>query len=285
MWNGTAGSARFSLECGVSSVTATWRDSDKRFSRLRTSLLSLPQRAGDGAHRRRLRQDEKPAQYVCLHKLDRSGRHEHGHRRSPRNHQSAAGASSARRHFRAAQRRARSAATGIATIRRISRSTMLQAGFALLGPHQSSRSALACTAGGMRVLTSPAQTGAVTLALPQDVQTEAWDYPEDCSRNGCGTLRGRSADRALLKKAIEWIRAARRPLIVAGGGVLLRGGLAGAGGLHRDRPALRLARHRPARVAALRPSAAAGCHRCDRHARRERDGARSRSGYRHRHSL
>lgn len=71
----------------------------------------------------------------------------------------------------------------------------------------------------MRVLTSPAQTGAVTLALPQDVQAEAWDYPEALFEKRVWHIARPLADRALLKTAIEWIRAARQPLIVAGGGV------------------------------------------------------------------
>lgn len=72
----------------------------------------------------------------------------------------------------------------------------------------------------MRVLTSPAQTGAVTLALPQDVQTEAWDYPEELFEKRVWDLPRIRADRELLKRAAEWIRRAKRPLIVAGGGVL-----------------------------------------------------------------
>ncbi len=73
----------------------------------------------------------------------------------------------------------------------------------------------------MRVLTSPADTGAVTLALPQDVQAEAFDYPAACSWSGaCGTCRGRVPDRAALQRAAASSSVARRPLIVAGGGVI-----------------------------------------------------------------
>jgi 3D-(3,5/4)-trihydroxycyclohexane-1,2-dione acylhydrolase (decyclizing) len=73
--------------------------------------------------------------------------------------------------------------------------------------------------GAMRVLTDPAETGAVTLALPQDVQAEAADWPADLF-----TLRvwhvGRPVpEPAALRRAVELIRQARRPLIVAGGGV------------------------------------------------------------------
>jgi len=72
----------------------------------------------------------------------------------------------------------------------------------------------------MRVLTSPAETGAVTLCLPQDVQTEAWDYPEEFFEKRVWTIPRNRGDLALLKRAAEWIRGAKKPLIVAGGGVL-----------------------------------------------------------------
>ena len=72
----------------------------------------------------------------------------------------------------------------------------------------------------MRVLTSPAQTGAVTLALPQDVQAEAWDYPAELLEKRVWHIQRPPADRALLQKSIEWIREARAPMIVAGGGVI-----------------------------------------------------------------
>ena len=72
----------------------------------------------------------------------------------------------------------------------------------------------------MRVLTSPAQTGAVTLALPQDVQAEAFDYPEEMFEKRVWHIARPEPEGVLLAQAVEWIRAARRPLIVAGGGVI-----------------------------------------------------------------
>jgi len=72
----------------------------------------------------------------------------------------------------------------------------------------------------MRVLTSPAQTGAVTLALPQDVQAEAWDYPDEMFQKRVWRIARPQGDRAALERAAQWIRAARRPLAIAGGGVL-----------------------------------------------------------------
>ena len=72
----------------------------------------------------------------------------------------------------------------------------------------------------MRVLTSPAETGAVTLALPQDVQAEAWDYSEELFEKRVWHIARPLADRALLEKAAQMIRAAKKPLIIAGGGVI-----------------------------------------------------------------
>jgi 3D-(3,5/4)-trihydroxycyclohexane-1,2-dione acylhydrolase (decyclizing) len=72
----------------------------------------------------------------------------------------------------------------------------------------------------MRVLTSPSQTGAVTLALPQDVQAEAWDYPEELFEKRVWHVAQPPAERAMLERAVQLIRAARRPVIIAGGGVI-----------------------------------------------------------------
>src|SRR5215475_7071170 len=71
----------------------------------------------------------------------------------------------------------------------------------------------------MRVLTSPADTGAVTLALPQDVQAEAFDYPAELFEKRVWTIARNRPDAALLKRAVEWIRESKTPMIVAGGGV------------------------------------------------------------------
>jgi 3D-(3,5/4)-trihydroxycyclohexane-1,2-dione acylhydrolase (decyclizing) len=71
----------------------------------------------------------------------------------------------------------------------------------------------------MRVLTSPADTGAVTLALPQDVQAMAFDYPEALFQPRVWTVPRNRPDASLLARAAEWIRGAKRPLLIAGGGV------------------------------------------------------------------
>jgi 3D-(3,5/4)-trihydroxycyclohexane-1,2-dione acylhydrolase (decyclizing) len=72
----------------------------------------------------------------------------------------------------------------------------------------------------MRVLTSPAETGAVTLALPQDVQTEAYDYPRELFARRVWRVPRNRPDLGTLLDASSWIRHAKRPLIIAGGGVL-----------------------------------------------------------------
>jgi 3D-(3,5/4)-trihydroxycyclohexane-1,2-dione acylhydrolase (decyclizing) len=72
----------------------------------------------------------------------------------------------------------------------------------------------------MRVLTDPAETGAVTLALPQDVQAEAHDWPEDLFAERTWHIPRPLPEPAALARAVQVLRAARRPLIVAGGGVI-----------------------------------------------------------------
>jgi 3D-(3,5/4)-trihydroxycyclohexane-1,2-dione acylhydrolase (decyclizing) len=72
----------------------------------------------------------------------------------------------------------------------------------------------------LRVLTSPAETGAVVLALPQDVQAEAFDYPTQFFEKRIWTIPRPRCDRDLLAQAAQWIPSARQPLIVSGGGVL-----------------------------------------------------------------
>ena len=72
----------------------------------------------------------------------------------------------------------------------------------------------------MRVLTSPVDTGAVTLALPQDVQTEAYDYPAGLFEKRTWTLLRNRPDQNALARAAELIKRSKRPLVVAGGGVL-----------------------------------------------------------------
>jgi 3D-(3,5/4)-trihydroxycyclohexane-1,2-dione acylhydrolase (decyclizing) len=72
----------------------------------------------------------------------------------------------------------------------------------------------------MRVLTNPAETGAVTLALPQDVQAEAFDYPDAFFEKRTWSVSRMEPDSSALDRAAALIRAADRPIFVAGGGVI-----------------------------------------------------------------
>jgi 3D-(3,5/4)-trihydroxycyclohexane-1,2-dione acylhydrolase (decyclizing) len=72
----------------------------------------------------------------------------------------------------------------------------------------------------MRVLTDPVETGAVTLALPQDVQTEAFDYPEELFTRRVWHVARPVPEPAALARTVQLLRGCRRPLIVAGGGVI-----------------------------------------------------------------
>lgn len=72
----------------------------------------------------------------------------------------------------------------------------------------------------MRVLVSPSDTGAVTLALPQDVQTEAFNFPEELFRKRVWKIPRPRPDEMLLKEAAAIIKASKNPVIIAGGGVI-----------------------------------------------------------------
>ncbi len=72
----------------------------------------------------------------------------------------------------------------------------------------------------MRVLTSPADTGAVTLALPQDVQAEAWEWPDDLFEQRTWVVPRQRPDESSLAAAAELIAGAARPMLVVGGGVV-----------------------------------------------------------------
>ncbi|MGD8683714.1 MAG: 3D-(3,5/4)-trihydroxycyclohexane-1,2-dione acylhydrolase (decyclizing), partial [Chloroflexota bacterium] len=72
----------------------------------------------------------------------------------------------------------------------------------------------------MRVLTSPAETGAVTLALPQDVQAEAWDWPDRLLEPRTWTVPRPRPDAGSLAAAADLIASSERPMIVVGGGLV-----------------------------------------------------------------
>ncbi|HXL62829.1 MAG TPA: 3D-(3,5/4)-trihydroxycyclohexane-1,2-dione acylhydrolase (decyclizing), partial [Mycobacterium sp.] len=108
--------------------------------------------------------------------------------------------------------------------------------------------------GAMRVLTDPVETGAATIAMPQDVQAEAYDWPESLFAERTWHIARPVPERSVIARAAEVIRSAQRPLIVAGGGVIYSGASdvlaafaeatgvpvsetqAGKGSLHYDHP-------------------------------------------------
>ena len=137
----------------------------------------------------------------------------------------------------------------------------------------------------MRVLTDPVETGAVTLALPQDVQAEAYDWPEELFERRVWHVRRPPAEPGVLAEAAALLRGARRPLIVAGGGTIYAEAtealreLAEATGIpvaetQAGKGSLR-----------LRPPAGRRRDRRDRHHRRQRARPRGRRRARRRHAL
>lgn len=71
----------------------------------------------------------------------------------------------------------------------------------------------------MRVLTDPAETGAVTLSLPQDVQGEVYDYPLEFLEKRVHYVQRRDIDKVALQKAVELIASKKKPYLILGGGV------------------------------------------------------------------
>jgi len=106
----------------------------------------------------------------------------------------------------------------------------------------------------MRVLTSPSETGAVTISMPQDVQAESYDFPVNFFNKKVWKIQRIRPDKSILQKAAEIISSSKKPVIVAGGGVIYsdadkvlkklvnRAGIpvvetfAGKGSLHFDEP-------------------------------------------------
>jgi len=72
----------------------------------------------------------------------------------------------------------------------------------------------------MHILTSPSETGAVTISIPQDVQAEAYDFPEKFFYKKIWKVQRVRADQSVLKTAAAIIKNAKRPVIIAGGGVI-----------------------------------------------------------------
>jgi len=72
----------------------------------------------------------------------------------------------------------------------------------------------------IRILTNPAEVGAVTISLPQDVQTEAYDFPEEFFSKRVHYIPRAAPDQIMIARAIELIQKSNRPMIISGGGVI-----------------------------------------------------------------
>ncbi|WP_193384849.1 3D-(3,5/4)-trihydroxycyclohexane-1,2-dione acylhydrolase (decyclizing) [Rhodococcus opacus] len=77
--------------------------------------------------------------------------------------------------------------------------------------------------GAMRVLTDPVETGAATVAIPQDVQAEAFDWPESMFAERTWHVARPLPEKSVIARAADVIRSAKKPLIVAGGGLIYSG--------------------------------------------------------------
>ena len=72
----------------------------------------------------------------------------------------------------------------------------------------------------IRILTNPAEVGAVTISLPQDVQTEAYDFPEEFFSKRVHYIPRAAPDQIMIARAIKLIQKSNRPMIISGGGVI-----------------------------------------------------------------
>ena len=252
----------------------------------RAALLPRPQRAGDGAHRGRLRAPEEPAADARVHVEHRPGRDQHGHRRGAGDDQPAARAAAPGRRVRHPRARHRAAAARGRPHRSPTRSTTRCArcrssGTRIERPEQLVPALL----GAMRVLTDPAETGAVTLALPQDVQAEAYEFPDELFEQArlarappaAGAGRAGRGRRAAARRAPAADRQRRRHH-------LRRGDRRAARVRRGDRDRRRRDAGRQG-LAPLRPSAGARRDRRHRHHRGQRRRARGRRDPRRRHAL
>ena len=155
-----------------------------------------------------------------VHHLDRARRDQHDHRRGARDGQPAAGAAAAGRHLRhASPAPGAPAARGAARRHRLGE-RRLPARVALLRPRRAPRAGGVRGARGDARAHRPAETGAVTLALPEDVQAEAVEVPESFLEPRVGRSGAGPPAPDALARAAELMRAAKRPLIVGGGGVI-----------------------------------------------------------------
>ena len=249
--------------------------------------LDGPQRAGHGPRRGRLRPHPQPPADHGRDHLDRPRRDQHGHRRRAGHHQPHPRPAVPLGHLRHPHPR-----PGAAAGRGPERNLDVSANDAFrpvsrfwdrVNRPEQLWSALRRA---MRVLTDPAETGAVTVCLPQDVQAEAYDWPVELfGASRCGTSTAGCRSRAALARAVDAIRAPERPLIIAGGGIIYSGATDGAARVRRRHR--HPGRRHPGRQGRHQLGPPGGRRRRGLHRQRrgQRAGRRGRPDHRHRHPL
>ena len=158
----------------------------------RPALRAAPKRAGDGAHGRRLRQAHEPPADLGVHVVDRAGRHQHGHR--ARRWRPSIGCRCCccpGTSLRPGGSIPRSSSWSSPAARGISVNDAFRPVSRFFDRIDRPEQLAASLLEAVRVLTDQAETGAVTIALPQDVQAEAATSPSSCSRRACGGSPGR----------------------------------------------------------------------------------------------
>ena len=251
----TASAAARSRRCSASSATATSAASGRRS---RSSAASCrfyqPKHEQAMVHAALgLRQGDPPARDARLHRLDRPGRDEHGHRRRDGDRPTACPCCCSRptRSRRAARAPVLQQLEHPGS-RDLTRQRLLPPGQPLLRPHRAPRAAPRprCRRRCACCSTRP-RPGAVTLALQQDVQGEAYDFPDALLRAADVGRRAPAAAAEELAAGGARARAARGARsIVAGGGVRYSSAEASARGARRARAASRSPRPPPARARA-----------------------------------
>ena len=185
------------------------------------ALLRAPQRTGHGAHGRGVRENAQSPSDIRVHDLHRPRRDEHGHGGSGRHDQSIAGAAAARRYLRHQKGGAGAAAAGGRMVQDQSVNDCFKPVSKFWDRINRAEQLAPSLMEAMRVLTSPADTGAVTLALPQDVQAEACDFPTALFEPRTWYIARPRADAAARRRsADDCCASAQAPLIIAGGGVI-----------------------------------------------------------------
>ena len=167
-----------------------------------------PQRAGHGARRGRLRPDAQPAGHVRLHRLDRARRDQHAHRRGAGDDQPAPGAAAARRHLRHPGRQPGAAGAGGPARLDVSVNDAFRPVSRFFDRVNRPEQLPAALLAAMRVLTDPAETGAVTSRCRRTCRPRRTTGRRSCSRKRVWHVARPVAEPAALARAVDVIRSA-----------------------------------------------------------------------------